>query len=203
MALSRMMIRPFAAPMRARICNLAGLADLIARRQLASRTFSTRAATPCSNRGIAGISGTLSRISACAACTAKDTAGEARPCGRSLPSAQRVGLICRKAARRDSGDGCGMPKGSTVPAAGGLNSLLCPNRGQPMTHVRTMWRAFQDNLEVLECRRCNISVSQTASRNRKNSRGREPRTKPPRRPGLPSYPGTRSLPHRGTFSCVS
>jgi len=75
--------------------------------------------------------------------------------------AQHLGLICRKAARRDSGDGYDMSKGPAQPAAGGFNSFLCPNCAKPMTHVRTIWRAFQDNLEVLECRRCNISVSQT------------------------------------------
>ncbi|HEY4919017.1 MAG TPA: hypothetical protein VII40_02835 [Xanthobacteraceae bacterium] len=71
-------------------------------------------------------------------------------------------MIYRKAARRDSGDGSGMSQGSIGPAAGGFNSLLCPNCAKPMTHVRTIWRAFQDNLEVLECRPCSISVSQTA-----------------------------------------
>ena len=28
-----------------------------------------------------------------------------------------------------------------------------------MIHVRTIWRAFQDDLQVFECRACNVSVT--------------------------------------------
>jgi hypothetical protein len=31
-----------------------------------------------------------------------------------------------------------------------------------MGHIRTIWRAFQDHLEVWECRSCAVSVTQTA-----------------------------------------
>jgi hypothetical protein len=121
------------------------------------------AGAPSLPSGIDGISRALSGISACARMhRERHCLGAVPRDDRGLPFAQHVELICRKAARRGSCDGGAMSKGSTVPAAGGFNSLLCPNCAQPMGHVRTIWRAFQDNLEVLECRRCDISVCQTA-----------------------------------------
>ena len=66
-------------------------------------------------------------------------------------------MICRKAAIEDSCKCFGMAKDPA--GAGGFNSMLCPSCVSPMVHVRTIWRAFQDNLEVFECVRCNISIS--------------------------------------------
>jgi hypothetical protein len=40
-----------------------------------------------------------------------------------------------------------------------FNAMLCPACTRPMTHVRTIWRAFQDDLQVFECRACDVSVS--------------------------------------------
>jgi hypothetical protein len=32
-----------------------------------------------------------------------------------------------------------------------------------MVYVRTIWRAFQENLEILECRPCSVSITETAT----------------------------------------
>ena len=40
-----------------------------------------------------------------------------------------------------------------------LNVTLCPACTRPMTHVRTIWRAFQVDLRVFECPACNVSDS--------------------------------------------
>jgi hypothetical protein len=37
--------------------------------------------------------------------------------------------------------------------------MLCLACTRAMTHARTIWRAFQEDLEVFECRACNISVT--------------------------------------------
>ena len=44
-------------------------------------------------------------------------------------------------------------------AADGFNTMACPACTRPMTHVRTIWRAFHDDLQVFECRACQLSVS--------------------------------------------
>jgi len=36
---------------------------------------------------------------------------------------------------------------------------LCPACTRPMMHMRMIWRAFEDDLQVFECRACNVSVS--------------------------------------------
>jgi hypothetical protein len=36
---------------------------------------------------------------------------------------------------------------------------LCPACVQPMAHVRTIWRAFRDDLQVFECQACSVSVT--------------------------------------------
>ena len=36
---------------------------------------------------------------------------------------------------------------------------LCPACVQPMPHVRTIWRAFRDDLQVFECLACGVSVT--------------------------------------------
>ncbi len=41
------------------------------------------------------------------------------------------------------------------------DSTLCAVCGQPMLRVRTIWRAFQDDLEQWECWPCGVSVKQT------------------------------------------
>lgn len=38
---------------------------------------------------------------------------------------------------------------------------LCAVCGKPMRCVRTIWRAFQDDLEHWECGACGVSVQQT------------------------------------------
>jgi len=40
-----------------------------------------------------------------------------------------------------------------------FNAALCPACTRTMTHVRTIWRAFHDDLQVFECRACAVSVS--------------------------------------------
>ena len=64
-------------------------------------------------------------------------------------------LIFRKAACVDRGDAPSMSNR----AADTSVAMLCPACTRPMTHVRTIWRAFHDDLQVFECRACNLSVS--------------------------------------------
>ena len=42
-----------------------------------------------------------------------------------------------------------------------FDATLCAMCGRPMRRVRTIWRAFQDDLEHWECSRCGVSVTQT------------------------------------------
>ena len=63
--------------------------------------------------------------------------------------------ILRKARRVDGADASVMSNR----IAGAFNAMLCPACVRPMTHVRTIWRAFQDDLQVFECRACSVSVS--------------------------------------------
>jgi len=42
-----------------------------------------------------------------------------------------------------------------------FDSTSCAVCAQPMRRVRTIWRAFQDDLEHWECSRCGVSVTQT------------------------------------------
>jgi hypothetical protein len=64
-------------------------------------------------------------------------------------------LIFRKAERDDRGDAVVM---SNRPADA-FDAMLCPACTRPMAHVRTIWRAFHDDLQVFECRACAVSVS--------------------------------------------
>lgn len=64
-------------------------------------------------------------------------------------------LILRKAERGDRGD----PSAMSNRLADAFNAMLCPACTRPMTHVRTIWRAFQDDLQEFECRGCDVSVS--------------------------------------------
>lgn len=41
----------------------------------------------------------------------------------------------------------------------GADTMLCPACARSMVRVRTIWRAIQDDLQVFECRACNVSVS--------------------------------------------
>jgi hypothetical protein len=63
-------------------------------------------------------------------------------------------LICHKADRRERADASAMSNGLADPDA-----MLCPACTRPMTHARTIWRAFQDDLQVFECRACSVSIS--------------------------------------------
>ena len=63
-------------------------------------------------------------------------------------------LICRKATRRERADPSAMANGFADPDA-----MLCPACTRPMMHARTIWRAFQDDLQVFECRACSVSIS--------------------------------------------
>ena len=69
-------------------------------------------------------------------------------------------LIYRK-ADHDHGVEC-----STMPrkAAEAVNAM-CPACTRPMAHVRTIWRAFQGDLHVFECRACNVSLTVKAPQN--------------------------------------
>ena len=64
-------------------------------------------------------------------------------------------LIFRKAEGVDRGD----TRSMSDRAADGFNAMLCPACTRPMTHARTIWRAFHDDLQVFECRACQLSVS--------------------------------------------
>jgi hypothetical protein len=63
-------------------------------------------------------------------------------------------LICRKAAPRTRDDASIMSTRMDTAAA-----VVCPACARTMMHVRTIWRAFQDDLQVFECRACGVSVS--------------------------------------------
>ena len=65
-------------------------------------------------------------------------------------------LICRKADRGERVDSSGMANRTADAAAA---TVACPACTRAMTHVRTIWRAFQDDLQVYECRACSVSVS--------------------------------------------
>jgi hypothetical protein len=41
----------------------------------------------------------------------------------------------------------------------GERAILCPACARSMIRVRAIWRAFADDLQVFECRACNVSVS--------------------------------------------
>ena len=79
--------------------------------------------------------------------------------GASMPREDRdplAGLLTfRKAEPGDLGDDSAM---SNRPADA-FNAMLCPACTRSMTHVRTIWRAFHDDLQVFECRACAVSVS--------------------------------------------
>jgi hypothetical protein len=64
-------------------------------------------------------------------------------------------LILRNAERSDRGD----PSTMSNRLVDAFNAMLCPACTRPMTHVRTIWRAFQDDLQVFECRACDVSIS--------------------------------------------
>jgi hypothetical protein len=69
-------------------------------------------------------------------------------------------LICRNADRDDCVDAWTMSSKAAIAAAiARAHSMLCPACARPMTHARTIWRAFQEDLEVFECRACNVSVT--------------------------------------------
>jgi len=42
---------------------------------------------------------------------------------------------------------------------GAVDVMLCPACTRPMAHVRTIWRAVHDDLQVFECRACDVWVS--------------------------------------------
>jgi hypothetical protein len=64
-------------------------------------------------------------------------------------------LIFRNAEHGDLGDSSVMSNR----VADAFNAMLCPACTLPMTHVRTIWRCFHDDLQVFECPACNVSVS--------------------------------------------
>jgi hypothetical protein len=64
-------------------------------------------------------------------------------------------LIQRKVDGSERADSSPMPN----EPADAANAMLCPACARSMTRVRTIWRAFQDDLQVFECRACNVSVS--------------------------------------------
>ena len=44
-----------------------------------------------------------------------------------------------------------------------LDPTHCPACGRRMKRVRMIWRAFQDDMEVWECRDCGASIAQTVN----------------------------------------
>jgi hypothetical protein len=44
-----------------------------------------------------------------------------------------------------------------------LDPTCCPLCEQPMARVRMIWRSFQDDMEVFECRVCGASIAQTVN----------------------------------------
>ena len=49
--------------------------------------------------------------------------------------------------------------GMATRSADAAVAVACPACTRTMTRVRTIWRAFQDDLHVFECRACSVSVS--------------------------------------------
>jgi hypothetical protein len=64
-------------------------------------------------------------------------------------------LILRKAEHDDRGDDSIMSNR----LADAFNAMPCPACTRAMTHARTIWRAFHDDLQVFECRACAVSVT--------------------------------------------
>jgi hypothetical protein len=50
----------------------------------------------------------------------------------------------------------------STPSPEDFYSDLCPSCGRPMTHVRTIWRGLEPSSEVLECRKCGVTLTQKA-----------------------------------------
>ena len=44
--------------------------------------------------------------------------------------------------------------------------VFCAACGNPMKHVRTIWRGMQADLEVFECRACGVSMTQAKTENK-------------------------------------
>ena len=63
--------------------------------------------------------------------------------------------LIRKAERGNRVD----PSGVANRSADAAVAAACPACTRTMMHVRTIWRAFQDDLQVLECRACSVWVS--------------------------------------------
>jgi hypothetical protein len=70
-------------------------------------------------------------------------------------------LIFRNADRDDCVDASTMSSKAAAAsvAAADVHALVCPACTRPMTHARTIWRAFQEDLDGFECRACNVSVT--------------------------------------------
>jgi hypothetical protein len=68
-------------------------------------------------------------------------------------------LIRRNVDRGERADSSAM----STRSADGANAMLCPACARSMIRVRTIWRTFQDDLQVFECRACNVSVSARVS----------------------------------------
>jgi hypothetical protein len=43
------------------------------------------------------------------------------------------------------------------------NLAFCPICDKLMVRMRTVWRTFQDDMDVWECRDCGVSLSQTVN----------------------------------------
>jgi ribosomal protein L37AE/L43A len=46
--------------------------------------------------------------------------------------------------------------------SGPLTSPTCPTCGKAMVRAGTIWRAFQDDIEIWQCHACDETVRQTA-----------------------------------------
>jgi hypothetical protein len=70
-----------------------------------------------------------------------------------------VGLVVRRKADRVEHGGSSAVSERSADAP----TILCPACARSMTRVRTIWRALQDDMQVFECRACNVSVSAEVS----------------------------------------
>ena len=73
-----------------------------------------------------------------------------------LGGKQDLRRLTRREAERDARADSSVTPNRSLDA---VNAMLCPACTRPMAHVRTIRRAFQDDLRVLECRACSVSVS--------------------------------------------
>ena len=73
-----------------------------------------------------------------------------------LGGKQDLSRLTRRNAERSSRADSSVTSNRSLDA---VNARLCPACTRPMAHVRTIWRAVHDDLQVFECRACDVWVS--------------------------------------------